>query len=167
MNAISISRQISQKNAVVVYDVGRCIRSWGRRGILSGGIFGFALGAIFVAIPFTTDVLTFGTIGTLIVGTVECAVIAGAFGAFAAALYGQGTLRGNTAGLDRTFATNRLSAAGNWREADILGRFAAYQPYEPILVATNDRRDITDNSLPLLRPQLSTINSWDDEGSGP
>jgi hypothetical protein len=100
MNSTESERSI-ERNAVALYDVGNCVKSWGRRGFLAGGIFGFALGVTFVAISFNSDVLTFGVVGTLIVAAVEGAVIAGAFGACTAALYGQGVIRDRAAGLDR------------------------------------------------------------------
>ena len=50
MNAISVYRRNSGEQEVVgVYDINQCIRRWGRRGILSGGLLGLILGAIFVA----------------------------------------------------------------------------------------------------------------------
>ena len=109
MNTTSVHHHRSaERGAVAAYDVSVCIRSWGRRGILSGGIFGFALGAIFVAnTPTTTDVLTFGTISTLVVCVIECAVVGGALGALFAALNGQGVLRGNATGLERALTTGR------------------------------------------------------------
>jgi len=119
MNAMVAARRQAKIDARAIHDVGGCIKSWGRRGILSGAIFGFALAAVLVAIPLTTDTLTFGTIGTLIVGTIECAVIAGGFGVMAAALYGQGVLRHSTAGLERELVTGRKHAEDNWREGDV------------------------------------------------
>lgn len=112
MNAITLSRRFAEKDGTAVHDVGECIRSWGMRGVLFGGLFGFAFAAILVAIPHATEVLTFGIIGTLIVGAVECAVVAGAFGAFAAALNGKGALRNDT-------RMNRLPADANWRQDGI------------------------------------------------
>jgi len=85
-----ISDRIREPKAYAFYDVSGTVRSWGRRGVLWGGIFGFALGAAFVAIPFTSDVLTFGIIGTLIVAAVEGAVIAGAVSVCIAAFCGKG-----------------------------------------------------------------------------
>ncbi len=107
------SEQFIERSAVAYYDVGDCLKSWGRRGIFWGGLFGFALGATLVAIPNTENVLSFGVAGTLIVAVVECAVIAGAFAAFAAALYGKGVLHGKDARLDR-----RRQQPG-WRDGDI------------------------------------------------
>jgi hypothetical protein len=116
MNAITSIRSLVEDKAIVVRDVGDSVKSWGRRGILWGGLFGFVLSAILVAIPFNSDVLSFGTFGTLLVGAVECAVIAGAFAATAAALYGRGSPHDDTAGFERTFRANRRLADANWRQ---------------------------------------------------
>ncbi|MDR3527935.1 MAG: hypothetical protein P4L57_11705 [Rhizomicrobium sp.] len=86
------SKQILRPEALAFYDVSRSVKSWGRQGVVFGGVFGFALGAAFVAIPFTSDVLTFGVIGTLVVAAVEGAVIAGAFAVCIAAFCGKGEL---------------------------------------------------------------------------
>lgn len=93
VNATSVYRsRCAENNTVAAYDVGGCIRSWGRRGFLWGSIFGFALGAIFVAAPHTPGLLTFGIAGTLIVCAIECAVVAAGFAVLMAALHGQGVL---------------------------------------------------------------------------
>jgi hypothetical protein len=110
---------IVERSAVAFYDVSGDVRSWGRRGILGGGIFGFALGIGFVAIPFTSDVLTFGVAGTLIVAAVEGAVIAGAFSAFAAALYGKGARRETGIKVHRARSSGRRVPEGGWRDGDI------------------------------------------------
>lgn len=166
MNAITVSRRFIEKDDIVVHDVGDCIMSWGRRGILSGGLFGFFLAAILVAIPLTSDVLTFGTIGTLIVGAVECAVIAGAFGVLAAALYGQGVLRGN--------ATVHLPAGGDWPEGNIpLSEWPARWAFpgstalQSILPATDDYSEIIAPSVQQAQMTMSAIDSWENGGCGP
>jgi len=174
MNAITISRQHIEEDAIVVQDVGDCIRSWGRRGILSGGLFGFVLAAILVAIPLTKDVLTFGVIGTLIVGAVECAVVAGAFGVLAAALYGQGVLRGNATGLAHTLATGRQSAGADWREGDVpLSEWPARWSFpgstalQSIFPATDDYGAIIAPSVQEAQMTMSAIDSWENGGCGP
>ena len=77
----------------ILYDVGTSVKTWGRRGIVWGGAAGFALGIACIAIPLTSDVLTFGIGGTLIVTAVVGAFIAGVLGAFAALAYGSGVPR--------------------------------------------------------------------------
>ena len=94
-----------------INDVTDCVKSWGRRGIFFGACFGFTFGAIFVAIPFTSDVLTFGVVGTLLVGAVECAVIAGGFAALAAAIFANGVPGRNSAQFEGVLTAGRRSAA--------------------------------------------------------
>ena len=115
----SDSQSNVERNVVVFHNVDGAVRSWGRRGILGGGILGFALGICFVAIPFTSDVLTFGIAGTLIVAAVEGAVIAGAFGAFAAALYGRGEWRETGAKMGRKPPSGRRASKSGWQDGDI------------------------------------------------
>ena len=109
MNTISVHqhRRSAGRDAVAVYDVGACVRSWGRRGILVGGISGLVLGAMFVASPLTTSTLAFGTIGTLAVCVIECAVVAGGVGALLAVVTGPGVLRGRSTDLSRSLDTGR------------------------------------------------------------
>jgi len=146
MNANSVDRRRSaDKGAVAVYDVGGCIRSWGRRGILSGGLLGFVLGALFVANPPATDVLTFGAIGTLVVCVIECAVVGGGLGALLAAFNGWGVLRGNATGLARTLTTGRPPA------------------YQPMLPATSDHNDDMGSLWQGTRTRPSMIRPWEDE----
>lgn len=51
-----------------------------------GALSGFAFGAVLATIPLATNIVTFGRFGTLAMAAVECAVIAVAFAALAAAL---------------------------------------------------------------------------------
>jgi len=164
---------IGDGNAVAAYDVGDCVKSWGRRGILGGGVFGFALGVAFVAIPHTDNVLTFGVLGTLIVGVVEGAVVAGSFAACAAALYGKGVLRSSNTKIDRTlFPRRRLPEAG-WREGGIpLSDWPTRWPHHdpavtlPLLEATEEANRTT-HSLLNARAQLNTIDAWENGNAGP
>lgn len=70
-----------------IYDAIASVKDWGRYGIVLGANFGIILGAIFVAIPFSAQIPNLGLAGTLVVGAVACALMAGAFAAVAAALY--------------------------------------------------------------------------------
>jgi hypothetical protein len=110
------SEQIIERTTIAYYDVSDRVKSWGRRGILGGGVLGFVLGAALVAIPHANNILTFGVVGTLIVAVVEVAVITGAFAACAAALYGNG---GKAISAGRALPTDRRIAQSGWREGDI------------------------------------------------
>jgi hypothetical protein len=168
-----VSPRSAESNTIAIYDVGSCIKLWGRRGILLGGLFGFALGAIFVAIPLTTDVLTFGTFGTLIVGAVECAVIAGAFGAFAAVVYGKGALRGNATRFERSLTANRQPEHSNWREENIpLSEWPTRWAYPGLTAARPVPPTADDDAIPVgrswqsIQAQLCTIEAWENDSIG-
>lgn len=174
MNMITVSRHFAEEGATAIYDVGDCIRSWGRRGMLWGGIIGFVLAAILVAVPLTADVLTFGIIGTLIVGAVECAVIAGGFGVLAAALYGQGVLRGKSRVSALTLASGGLPASADWRENDIpLSEWPAQWSFpgspamQSVLPAIDDYSSIIAPSVRQAQMTMSAIDSWENGGCGP
>ncbi len=91
--------------AAPIHEAATCVRAWGRRGIFLGANFGFVLGAIFVAVSYTADAPTFGVLGTVLVGMVECAVIAGAFAALAAARYSK--TRNSAVPFERVRGANR------------------------------------------------------------
>ena len=65
---------------VVVHDVNGCIRSWGKRGLWMGALFGLVGGALLANSPFVIGALPFGIIGTLMLCAAESAIIAGGIG---------------------------------------------------------------------------------------
>lgn len=150
-----------EPKALAFYDVSRCVKAWGRRGVLLGGIFGFALGVMFVAIPFTSDVLTFGVIGTLIVAAVEGAVIAGAFSVCIAAFYGKGEIYNNRSRSRR--ATAPLPSTPAWAGADVQAKATAPLPQKEVFVA----EPTTAQSLVSARQWISTIDAWESGSTGP
>ena len=77
-----------------IADATVCIMDWSRCGTFLGANVGIVLGAIFVAIPFTTEIPSIGLFRTLLVGVIACALMAGGFAALAATLYGKS--RGRT-----------------------------------------------------------------------
>lgn len=97
------ARTLVEQGGMTLYDVGDCVRLWGRRGILGGALLGFVLGVGHVT---TTGLSTFEIIGVLIVASVEGAAVAGVFGA-CAALFGKGVLCGNAARHDRARSSER------------------------------------------------------------
>jgi hypothetical protein len=151
--------RISERTAVTVYNVSGCVKSWGLRGIMAGSLIGFALGVAFVALPHTDSVLTFGVAGTLIVAMVEGAVFAGAFAAFAAALYGKGALRGRAAKSSQTPPTCRRIPEPGWREGDIpLSDWPASRPHPGSAVAQPLPEIPEDtNTVP---PSLQSVQTW-------
>ncbi|HEY0283178.1 MAG TPA: hypothetical protein VGC27_11215 [Rhizomicrobium sp.] len=174
MNTIFDTRTFAKRNTIVVHDVGNCVKSWGLRGILLGGSFGFVAVAILVALPLTTEVLTFGTIGTLIVGTIECAVVGGGFGVLAAALFGQGVLRRKTTGLARTLATDHQSAGADWPEGRIpLSEWPVRWSF-PGASVTHSVLPILGDDWPTDAPleqhdqkQINVIDIWENGSYGP
>jgi hypothetical protein len=161
-----VESRAPKTGSVAVYDVGDCIKTWGRRGIFAGATFGFALGAILVAIPLTTDILTFGIFGTMIVASIECAAIAGGFGALAAALYGKGVCHSSANELERTFVAERRIADANWQEVGVTRSawparwvFPGPSTEIPILENTSDFIDIEGSSLPDIQARVNAIDS--------
>jgi len=162
----SASREIIEHKEIVFYDVSDCVKSWGQRGIFGGGLFGLALGVVFVIIPHADDILTFGVAGTLIVGMVEGAVIAGAFGVCAAALYSKGVLGSSDTKRERT-------PSAGWREGDIpLTDWPTMWPLpgpasEGSLFEAVEGANPAANSLLNVQMQLNTVDAWEAGNTGP
>jgi hypothetical protein len=122
---------------------------------------GFGLGIAFVSLPTGPNVLAFGIIGTLIVAIVEGAVVAGALGACAAALYGSGVIRGLSIRLDRVPPLVRRARDRTWHEGDVPSpdfpvKWAPpIPPADPVVTASN------------LRARLNTIDGWENGNTGP
>jgi hypothetical protein len=167
------SEHIGERNAVAVYDVGACVKSWGLRGLLGGSLLGFALAAAFVALPHTDNVLTFGIAGTLIVGMVEGAIIAGALAAFAAALYGKGVLRGRAMKSRRTLSASHRSPETGGREKDIPLSDSPVSRSHPSLAVAQPLPKVTGDantvphSLQSVQTWLNTLDAWETGSTGP
>jgi hypothetical protein len=163
--------QVPETGATSVYDVTDCIKSWGRRGILWGAVLGFALGAIFVAIPLTTDILTFGAVGTLIVAAVECAVIAGGFAALAAALFGKGARNRTAAQFEHILLAGRRSSVAFPHSTPLSELPAAWtspaQAFERPFLQSPDEGWDGASSLPAIQARLDTIDAWENGNTGP
>lgn len=161
--------------AAPITDVTACIKSWGRRGIFWGAVFGFVLGTILVAIPLSTDILTFGVVGTLLVAAVECAVIAGGFAALAAALFGEGS--GSHARTEPIAMARRRVAEASWRNGDVSVAewpqrwpSAVQTPPPPLpltLPSDSDGDWSTASSLQNIQTRLDTIDAWENGSTGP
>ncbi len=75
-----------------LYGAIACVKDWGRCGVILGANFGIILGAVFIAIPFSAEIPRVGLFGTLLVGAIACALMAGAFAGVAAALYSKASI---------------------------------------------------------------------------
>jgi len=173
MNAIS--HRFIEKDAIVVHDVAVASGPGVGVGSLSGGLFGLFSPRSSWQFPSPNDVLTFGTIGTLIVAAGRMRGRRRRFGVLAAALYGQGVVRRNTTGLARNLAHGRSACrrrlAG--REHSLSGWTAAGRfPDAPVLQAdAYQSLTIISASSPLpcrrLQMTMSAIDSWENGGCGP
>jgi hypothetical protein len=145
-------------NFVVLYDAGTNVKSWGRRGVFWGGLTGMVLGVALVAILLTSKVLTFGILGTLIVVTVECAVIVGVSGAIAGALYGTGVRRGETIGL----SINRRALRARRQVAWIAVSDWPTRQYPDFAAAPQPEKPLQNDAL-----SLPAIDAWEHGNTGP
>lgn len=169
MSAISAPRSFAELRtpeaaSAPFYNVTGCVKTWGRRGVFWGALFGLVFGAILVAIPLSDDILTFGVIGTLLVAAVECAVVAGAFAAFAAALYGSGVrVGGGSAQFERILTAVRQSAVAAPRDIPLTDwpRRWGYpvQTTVQALLRAPDEAVNTAFSLPDVHAPLNTIDA--------
>lgn len=163
------SRKTLEQNALVFHDVSSRVKSWGRRGILSGGLAGFALGVAFVAIPHNASVLTFGIIGTLIVATFEGAVIAGTFAACAAALYAKGASLSGGAELDQMPPSYARGATGRRDRELLLSEWptsATYPNWVALLPTSPGETGTIEQTLRSAEQWLSTIDAWENGNTG-
>lgn len=176
MSAIAASIRFAEKHSpdtsgAPIHDVTDCIESWGRRGIFFGANFGFVLGAIFVAIPYTSNALAFGAIGTLVVGMVECAFIAGAFAALAAALYGNGVRGVRTVQFEHILQAGRRSAVSFPRDVPLVdwpSRWAyPVQASRPSPLQIRDSGRSTAFSSLDTQARFSLIDVWENGSTGP
>jgi hypothetical protein len=150
-------------------DITPTIKSWGRRGIIGGALFGLTLGVMLVAIPLTSDILTFGVFGTLMVAAVECAVIAGGFAALAAALFGNNRHKRS----EPTTIAERRNADAGWLDIDVpYARESSRRSYpaQTTLLPdpqVADREWSTDSPLQNVQAHLTTIDAWENGNTGP
>lgn len=161
----------AETKSSAIFDVGARVKTWGKRGIVCGGTAGFMLGVVFVAIPFSSHVLSFGILGTLTVVTVEGAFIAGTFGAFAALIYGKGMLQ--CIEFDRTQARGRRSTvackpmtrgrAPDWLPHRQISETAAAQLKSETAASEHTVKQMLENA----RRSLRTIDSWENGNTGP
>ncbi len=80
----------SEEKVVGFYNAGDRIQFWGTRGAFWGGLWSFFFGGIFMTIPLFGPVVALGYLATLLVATLEGAVVVGGLSAIGASLYNIG-----------------------------------------------------------------------------
>lgn len=77
----------SEEKVVGFYNVGDRIKFWGTRGAFWGGLWSLFFGGVFLTIPLFGPVVALGFLSTLLISTLEGAVVVGGLSAIGAALY--------------------------------------------------------------------------------
>ena len=80
----------SEEHVLGYYNTGDRMKSWGKLGVLLGGIWGLFLGAAVFFIPGLGPIIVAGPAVASLVGALEGAALVGGFTALGAALYGMG-----------------------------------------------------------------------------
>ena len=72
------------------YNVGDRIKLWGKNGAFWGGLWGFFVGGIFLALPVIGPVVVLGHLAAMLLGAAEGAILVGGVSALAGALVSVG-----------------------------------------------------------------------------
>ena len=163
-----IGLRTPHKGRALGSDIPTRVKSWGRLGVYWGAAFGFTLGAVLVAVRFSTDILTVGMVGALIIAAIECAVITCGFAALAAALF---DLRGvpskpflrSEPGVAATGLRNGSAPDTQWLDHAAYSRQTTLPPIP--LIPDNDWDSAP--SLPNIQASLNTIDAWENGNTGP
>jgi hypothetical protein len=80
----------TEEKVVGFYNIGDRVKFWGLRGAFWGGLWGLFLGCVFVTTPVIGNVVVLGYLATVIIDTIDSALVVGAFSALGAAIYSIG-----------------------------------------------------------------------------
>ena len=75
------------------YNTGDRVQFWGTRGAFWGGLWGLFFGGMFLTVPVIGQVMVLGYLVSVVVATIEGAVVVGGLSAIGAALFGIGIPR--------------------------------------------------------------------------
>lgn len=97
-----------KKLSIVGKDDPTRMKYWGKRGIFWGRIWGLLVGAAFFAVPGVGPVLVAGPLVSWIVGTLDCASVAGGLSAIGAGLYRIGIPRDSVLQYETALKANKF-----------------------------------------------------------
>jgi uncharacterized membrane protein len=75
------------------YNMGDRVKIWGERGAFWGALWGWMFGAIFLTVPLIGPIIILGYLGTIVIATIEGAVVLGGLSVLGAALLSSGIPR--------------------------------------------------------------------------
>jgi len=79
----------TDEKVVGFYNAGDRIKFWGTRGLFWGGLWGLFFGGLFLSTPFG-PVVALGYLATILIASVENALVVGGLSAIGAAIYSMG-----------------------------------------------------------------------------
>ncbi len=80
----------TDEKVVGFYNTGERMKFWGKRGAFWGGLWGWLFGGVFMFVPVIGHVVVLGYLATIVIATIEGAVVVGGLSALGAALYSSG-----------------------------------------------------------------------------
>ena len=80
----------TDENVVGFYNAGDRVKFWGRQGVFWGALWGLFFGGLFITIPIVGTVAVVGYLASVMIASIESAVVVGGVSALGAALYSIG-----------------------------------------------------------------------------
>ena len=80
----------TEEKIVGFYNIGERMKFWGKYGAFWGGLWGLFFGGIFLTVPAVGSVVVLGHLATIVISTIEGAVMMGGLTALGAALFSIG-----------------------------------------------------------------------------
>jgi hypothetical protein len=109
----------TDEKVVGFYNTGDRVKFWGVRGAFWGGFWGLFLGGLFMAVPVVGQVVVLGYIATIVIASIENAVIVGGISALAAALYSIGVPKDSVIQYETALKTDSFLVMAHGPAAEI------------------------------------------------
>jgi len=85
----------TDEKVVGFYNAGDRVKFWGRQGAFWGALWGLFFGGLFITIPIVGSVAVVGYLASVMIASIESAVVVGGVSALGAALYSIGVPKDN------------------------------------------------------------------------